>query len=73
MESEREAGLSVYSAFVIVPPGETRRLELDLGRAVREERRLRVHHQPTVVPDDLEVKGRWRLTGSPVVEDLTLR
>jgi hypothetical protein len=72
LESEREAGLHVYSAYVVIPPLAERAIEITLGRGMRESRLLTVHHQPTILPDEvlLEPGGRsW----SPLAEDLTTR
>jgi hypothetical protein len=58
LESETEAGLSVYSAFVVIPPESTTSLEVVLGplSATGGRYRLRVHHQPTVIADELTLR-----------------
>lgn len=64
MESERELGRWVYSAYVDIGPGGSARIELDLegGWSDESDYSLGVHHQPTVTPDrlTLDVDGRRR-------------
>ena len=56
MESERELGMHVYSAFVDIPPTAARVLRLVLrGSASEKEYGLDVHSQPLVNLDTLRL------------------
>ncbi|HUQ40758.1 MAG TPA: DUF4012 domain-containing protein [Acidimicrobiales bacterium] len=56
-ETQREAGLAVYSTFVDIPPGETRTIVLTLAGPVTGARyRLRFFKRPTVLPDRTTVE-----------------
>jgi hypothetical protein len=69
VESERELGRNVYSAFLTVPPGKavTARLRLLGALPVTGGYRLDVVRQPTVLPDEMSVEVRalrGRVTGA---------
>lgn len=55
MAAENELGRRVYSTYVVIPPGESRTLALDLGGRLPEASQytLRLHRQATVEPDDV--------------------
>jgi hypothetical protein len=58
LDAGRELDRNVYSAFVDLQPGETRRITLSLRGRVDGEYRLDVIRQPLVVPDDVTVRVR---------------
>lgn len=67
MESERERDRNVYSTYVVIPPGGSVLVELDLeGRLdVGDGYRLTIHRQPFLAPDavttSVEVPDGWRV------------
>ncbi|MBW3548154.1 MAG: DUF4012 domain-containing protein [Actinobacteria bacterium] len=67
MEVGREQERSVYSAFVAIPPGESRTVTLELSGALAPDStyRLDLGHQATIEPDAVEVHvvpaPGWRL------------
>jgi len=71
LESQRELGRSVYSAFITIPPGQTVTLRLDLAGRVRPSRtyQLGIAPQPLVNPDALTVEVRptrgWHVVPEP--------
>jgi hypothetical protein len=60
MESERELGRNVYSAFLLIPPGEsvTLRVALSGSLATGSEYRLDVASQPAAETGELDVEVR---------------
>lgn len=68
MEPGHEQGRAVYSAFVAIPPGESRtvRLELSGGLAPGPRYRLDLGHQATIEPDAVDVQVEpatgWRVS-----------
>lgn len=62
MESQRELGRNVYSAFLTIPPGGEADVEVFLEGTVAGEDayRLDVAHQPTIEPDRVAVRVRMR-------------
>lgn len=67
MEAGREQERSVYSAFLAIPPGESRTVTLELsgGLAPASTYRLDLGHQATIEPDTVEVHvepaSGWRV------------
>lgn len=74
MESETEVDLHVYSAFVVIPPGGTAEIRLTLRpeQPGSTRGRLRIHRQPTVIPDRLTLTGRNQVSERRLTEDLVV-
>jgi len=81
VRSEREAGRNVYSQYLLIPPGGTRTLELDLSGRIADGReyQLDLRSQSLVVPElmqaDVTVGGRRIVSraSAPLAGDEVLR
>ena len=80
LESLEELGRNSYSTFVSIPARESRRLQLVLNGTTALTGgwyRLDLPHQPTLVPDDVEVRvevaAGWQVTAARPGDQRTAR